>query len=53
ASVFQAEVLAISRSVEDLLKLEKPTRNIVVRSDSQSAIAALLNPLTKSCIVKE
>ncbi|QQP48608.1 Putative LOC101744750, partial [Caligus rogercresseyi] len=43
---------AITRSVEDLLNQEKFSKNIIIRSDSQSAIAALLNPLTTSEVVK-
>ncbi|QQP37800.1 Uncharacterized protein FKW44_018195, partial [Caligus rogercresseyi] len=53
ASVFQAEVTAITPSVIALLNQDKPSKNVIIRSDSQSAIAAILNPLTKSETVKK
>ncbi|QQP55763.1 Uncharacterized protein FKW44_000207, partial [Caligus rogercresseyi] len=52
ATVFQAEVFAIAQSIETLTRMEKPSANVVIRSDSQSAIAAILNPFTKSDVVK-
>ncbi|QQP41637.1 Putative LOC101744750, partial [Caligus rogercresseyi] len=53
ASVFQAEVTAITQSVIALLNQDKPSKNVIIRSDSQSAIAAILNPFTKSETVKK
>eukprot|EP00096_Caligus_rogercresseyi_P006240 TRINITY_DN2254_c0_g1_i1.p1 TRINITY_DN2254_c0_g1~~TRINITY_DN2254_c0_g1_i1.p1 ORF type:complete len:273 (+),score=-11.16 TRINITY_DN2254_c0_g1_i1:268-1086(+) len=53
ASVFQAEVIAITQSVKALLEQDKPSKNVIIRSDSQSAIAAILNPFTKSATVKQ
>ncbi|XP_040582163.1 uncharacterized protein [Lepeophtheirus salmonis] len=48
ATVFQAEVFAIAGSVEALTRMEKPSEDVVIRSDSQSAIADILNPFTKN-----
>ncbi|QQP40178.1 Putative LOC101744750, partial [Caligus rogercresseyi] len=42
------EVFAIKQAVEDLRKLEKPWEKVLIRSDSQSVIAALFNPLTSA-----
>ncbi|QQP40362.1 Putative LOC101744750, partial [Caligus rogercresseyi] len=53
ASVFQAEVTSITQLVIALLNQENPSKNVIIRSDSQSAIAAILNPLTKSETVKK
>ena len=53
ASVFQAEVVAIRRVMEHLQSDTKITGNVVVRSDSQAAIAAIMNPLTTSCEVEK
>ncbi|XP_040567952.1 uncharacterized protein [Lepeophtheirus salmonis] len=48
ATVLQAEVFAIARSVEALTRMEKPSGDVIIRSDSQSTIAAILNPFTKN-----
>ncbi|QQP36290.1 Putative LOC101744750, partial [Caligus rogercresseyi] len=53
ATVFQAEVFAITQAVEAVLQLGKPSGDVKILSDSQSAIAAILNPLTTSSVVKE
>ncbi|XP_071745199.1 uncharacterized protein [Lepeophtheirus salmonis] len=42
-TVFQAEIFPIARSVKALTRMEKPSGDVVIRSDSQSAITAILN----------
>jgi ribonuclease HI len=52
-TVFQAEVLGILFCARELLNLNIIQKQIYICSDSQSAIAALQNPLKRSIIVYE
>lgn len=53
ASVFQTEVLAISRCAELLIKRKPKGQSFIIHSDSQAAIQALDNYSTTSHIVLE
>ena len=51
ATVFQAEVIAIQRVALELIK--STNQNIIIRSDSQSAIQAIQSDLIESSMVEE
>lgn len=51
ATVFQAEVLAIEQSLRWIIENCDTDTNIIIRSDSQSAIQAIQNPSTNSVMV--
>uniref|UniRef100_A0A0K2VC18 Putative LOC101744750 [Bombyx mori] n=1 Tax=Lepeophtheirus salmonis TaxID=72036 RepID=A0A0K2VC18_LEPSM len=53
ASVFLAEIFSIKQSVEDLLKQEKTSKKVMITTDSQSTVTALINPLITSDEVKK
>lgn len=53
ATVYQAELQAISRSAKNVRKMAPLTRKILFFSDSQASIKALENDITKSKMVKE
>lgn len=53
ASVFQTEVLAISRCAEEILRNRNSSKNVNIYSDSQAALLALINPDCYSKIVEE
>ena len=53
ASVFQTEVLAINRCALYLLGRKPKRKHFTIHSDSQAAILALADPMTKSRLVEE
>lgn len=51
ATVFQAEVLAISECVKHHLTIKAENKHIIIYSDSRSALGALKKPATESAVV--